>query len=52
MIVHYSASSGLTLLEPDDFRNFTLLLGGAREDHSPSIEEITFVDERNALIPI
>jgi hypothetical protein len=52
MIVHYSASSGLTLLEPDDFRNFKLLLGGAREDHSPSIEGITFVDERNALVPI
>ena len=50
MIVHYSAGSGLTLLEPDDFRNFKLLLRG--EDPSPSISGITFVDERNALISI
>ena len=52
MIVQYSASGGLTLLEPDDFRNFKLLLRGAREDRSPAIERITFVDERNALISI
>ena len=50
MIVHYSASSGLTLLEPDDFRNFKLLLKS--EDPSPLISGITFVDERNALISI
>jgi hypothetical protein len=50
MIVHYSAGSGLTLLEPNDFRNFKLLLNG--EDPSPSISGITFVDERNALISI
>ena len=50
MIVQYSSSGGLTLLEPDDFRNFKLLLKG--EDHSPSISGITFVDERNALISI
>lgn len=50
MIVHYSASGGLTLLEPNDFRNFKLLLKG--ENHSPSISGITFVDERNALISI
>jgi hypothetical protein len=50
MIVHYSASSGLMLLEPDDFRNFKLLLKG--EDPSPFIPGITFVDERNALISI
>jgi hypothetical protein len=52
MIVRYSSSGGLTLLEPDDFRNFKLLLRGACEDRSPSIEGITFVDARNALISI
>jgi hypothetical protein len=52
MIVQYSASDGLTLVEPEDFRSFKLLLRGAREDRSPSIEGITFVDERNALISI
>jgi len=50
MIVQYSSSSGLTLLEPDDFRNFKLLLKG--EDHAPSISGIAFIDERNALISI
>ena len=52
MIVQYSSSDGLALLEPADFRNFKLLLRGAREDRLPSIEGITFVDERNALISI
>ena len=52
MIVQYSSSDGLTLVEPEDFRNFKLLLRGAREDRSPSIEGITFVDTRNALISI
>jgi hypothetical protein len=52
MIVQYSSSEGLTLVEPEDFRNFKLLLRGATEDRSPSIEGITFVDERNALISI
>ena len=52
MIVQYSSSDGLTLVEPEDFRNFKLLLRGATEDRSPSIEGITFVDERNALISI
>jgi hypothetical protein len=52
MIVQYSPGDGLTLVEPEDFRNFKLLLRGAREDRSPSIEGITFVDERNALISI
>ena len=52
MIVQYSSSDGLTLVEPEDFRSFKLLLRGAREDRSPSIEGITFVDERNALISI
>ena len=51
MIVQYSSSEGLTLVEPEDFRNFKLLRG-ATEDRSPSIEGITFVDERNALISI
>jgi hypothetical protein len=50
MIVQYSSSGGLTLLEPDDFRNFKLLLKG--EDHSPLISGITLIDERNALISI
>jgi hypothetical protein len=50
MIVQYSASDGLMLLEPDDFRNFKLLLSD--QDHSPLIWGITFVDERNALISI
>src|SRR5258705_978087 len=52
MIVQYSSSDGLTLVEPEDFRNFKLLLRGAREDRSPSIEGITFVDAQNALISI
>ena len=52
MIVQYSASDGLTLVEPEDFRNFKLLLRGDCEDRSPSIKGITFVDERNALISI
>jgi hypothetical protein len=52
MIVHYSSSDGLKLVEAEDFRNFKLRLKGAREDAVPSIEEITFVDERNALISI
>ncbi|WP_108513851.1 hypothetical protein [Bradyrhizobium algeriense] len=50
MIVQYSSSGRLILLEPNDFRNFKLLLKG--EDHSPQIPGITFVDERNALISI
>lgn len=52
MIVQYSSSGGLTLLEAEDFRNFKLRLEGACEDGKPSIEGITFVDERNALISI
>jgi hypothetical protein len=52
MIVQYSSSDGLTLVEPEDFRNFKLLLRGASEDRSPSIEGITFVDAQNALISI
>ncbi|MBT1509287.1 hypothetical protein KIP88_02120 [Bradyrhizobium sp. SRL28] len=52
MIVQYSSSDGLTLVEPEDFRNFKLVLRGATEDRSPSIVGITFVDERNALISI
>ena len=52
MIVQYSSSEGLTLMEAEDFRNFKLRLKGACEDRSLSIEGITFVDERNALISI
>jgi hypothetical protein len=52
MIVQYSSSDGLTLVETEDFRNFKLRLKGDCEDGAPSIEGITFVDERNALISI
>ena len=52
MIVQYSSSDGLTLVEAEDFRNFKLRLQGAGEDGPRSIEGITFVDERNALISI
>ena len=52
MIVQYSSSDGLALLEAEDFRNFKLLLKGSCEDRSPAIKGITFVDERNALISI
>lgn len=52
MIVQYSESDGPTLLEAEDFRNFKLRLEGACEDGTPSIEGITFIDGRNALISI
>jgi hypothetical protein len=52
MIVQYSSTDGLTLVEAEDFRNFKLLLKGACEDRSLSIEGITFVDEQNALVSI
>jgi hypothetical protein len=50
MIVQYSSSDGLTLVEAEDFRNFKLVLRGFCKD--PVIEGITFVDEWNALISI
>jgi hypothetical protein len=52
MIVQYSSSDGLKLVEAEDFRNFKLRLEGPCEDGATSIEGITFVDERNALISI
>jgi hypothetical protein len=51
MIVEYSTGGGLRLTEPDDFRNFKLLIKGARED-LPETEGISFVDDHNALIAI
>lgn len=52
MIVQYSSSDGLTLLEAEDFHKFKLRLEGACEDGTPSMEGVTFVDGRNALISI
>ena len=52
MIVEYSPSNGLSLTEPEDFRNFKLCVKGDWKDGSPSINGITFIDERNALISI
>jgi hypothetical protein len=52
MIVEYSASTGLTLAEPEDFRNFKLRLKGDCGNGAPAIEGITFTDEQNALVPI
>ncbi|MCK1512420.1 hypothetical protein IVB22_07485 [Bradyrhizobium sp. 190] len=52
MIVEYSPGKGLSLTEPEDFRNFKLRVKGDWSAGSASIEGITFVDERNALISI
>ena len=51
MIVEYSTGGGLRLTEPNDFRNFKLLVKGARED-LPETGGITFIDDHNALIAI
>jgi hypothetical protein len=51
MIVDYSIGGGLRLTEPNDFRNFKLLVKGARED-LPETEGIVFIDDHNALIAV
>lgn len=49
MIVDYSPASGLTLVEPDDFKAFKLRLRGTAE-RSPALAGIVFVDEKDVLI--
>ncbi|MBD0413865.1 hypothetical protein [Oryzicola mucosus] len=51
MIVHYDPQVGLTLLEPDDFRNFKVQLAqGATQQ--PEVDGLRFVDDGNALVGI
>jgi hypothetical protein len=52
MNVEYSSSNGLSLTEPEDFRNLKLCGKVDWKDSSPLIKGITFIDERNALISI
>ena len=51
MIVEYSTGGGQRLTEPNDFRNFKLLVKGPREDLAET-EGITFIDDHNALIAV
>lgn len=46
MIVH-SGPDGLSLREPDDFRNFKVVVTG---DAAPAASTLTFVDAGNALV--
>ena len=52
MIVELSADGQVRLAEPNDFRNFKLLVKGSREKEVPKAVGITFVDDRNVLIEI
>lgn len=52
MIVECSSNGDLYLAEPEDFRNFTLLVKSPGGDNSPLISGISFVDGGNALISI
>jgi hypothetical protein len=52
MIVEYSADDGLRLSEPNDFRNFKLLVKGGRDEDLPETNGISFVDDHNALIAV
>lgn len=52
MIVECTPEGEARLTESFDFRNFKLLLKGTTGDRPVSIENIAFVDPRNALVPI
>jgi hypothetical protein len=52
MIVECTSEGGVRLAEPFDFRNFKLVLKGTTGTRPASIESITLVDDRNALVPI
>jgi hypothetical protein len=52
MIVECTSEGGIRLAEPFDFRNFKLVLKGTTGAGPVSIESITLVDDRNALVPI
>jgi hypothetical protein len=51
MIVDFSPSGGLRLVEPDDFKSFKLRLRGTSEAR-PEIPSVTFVDDANVQIAV
>ncbi|KRR15868.1 hypothetical protein CQ12_32525 [Bradyrhizobium jicamae] len=51
MIIECSLEGGIRLIEPLDFRRFKLVLKGEASVDQPW-QGITFVDDRNALVPI
>ena len=50
MIVDYSPSGGLSLVEAEDFKGFKLRIAGA--ETRPAIDGVTFVDDGNVLIGV
>ncbi|WP_065755692.1 hypothetical protein [Bradyrhizobium paxllaeri] len=52
MIVECSPEGGIQLTEPFDFRRFKLVLKGEASAESRAWRGVTFVDDRNALVPI
>ena len=52
MIVEYSTGGGLRLTEPDNFRNFKLLMKGDCDREALAREGINLIDDRHALIAI
>jgi hypothetical protein len=52
MIVECLLDGGIELTEPFDFRRFKLVLRGGATAEARSWQGITFVDDRNALIPV
>ena len=50
MIVDYTPDTGLSLVEPDDFKGFKLRLSGP--EMRPAIPGVTFVDDGNVLIGV
>jgi len=52
MIVECTSEGEVRLVEPRDFRNFKVVLKGKIGAQPASIENITFVDDRNALVSI
>jgi hypothetical protein len=52
MIVECTSEGGVRLAEPFDFRNFKLVLKVKIGIRPAAIESITFVDDRNALVPV
>ncbi len=51
MTVDYSPASGLTLVEPDDFKAFKLRLRDTAE-RRPAPAGIVFVDDKDVLIDV
>lgn len=51
MTVDYSPASGLTLVEPDDFKAFKLRLRDTAE-RRPALAGIVFVDDKDVLIDV